>query len=170
MGIVLWAASGGMGAQSGSVRVPELHGTVLSGERVDLPGALEGKAGVLVVGFSQASRGEVTGWGKRLAGDYRDSTTVRYYELAMLTGVPRLLRGWVLKRVAAEVPERAKARFVPIYDHEGGWKSAAGYGRADDAYVLVVDSQGIVRWKYEGAAGDVQYGELKRQVEELQGR
>ncbi len=168
--MMLWAASGWMGAQTASVRVPELHGKVLSGEKIDLPGGLEGGAGVLVVGFSQASREAVTGWAKRLSGDYRDSTTVRYYEMAMLSGVPRLLRGWVLKKIAAEVPDRAKARFAPIYDHEGEWKTAAGYGKADDAYVLIVDGKGMVRWKYEGAAGDAQYGELKRQVEGLQGR
>ena len=73
--------------------IPALHGTALSGEKVDLPEVLKGKTAVLVVGFSQASRDEVTAWGRRLAGDYRESNAVMYYEMPVLAGVPKLLRG-----------------------------------------------------------------------------
>ena len=85
-------------------KIPALHGTVLSGEKVDLPEALRGKAGVLVLGFSKASRNEVAGWGRRLALDYRDSDTVIYFEMPMLAGVPRMLRGWVTGKIKEDVP------------------------------------------------------------------
>ena len=132
-----------------------------------LPGAFFGKTGVLVVGFSQASRTEVTAWGKRLAGDYRDSSRVLYYEVPVLASVPRLLRGWVLKKVAAEVPDRARARFLPVYDHEPEWRAAAGYSKADDAYVLVVDGAGVVHFRLQGEAGDAAYAEVKKRIEAM---
>ena len=147
--------------------VPAMHAVALSGDQVVLPGAFEGKAGVLVVGFSQASRAEVTAWGKRLAGDYRDSARVVYYEVPVLASVPRLLRGWVLKKVAAEVPDRARARFLPVYDHEPEWRAAVGYTRADDAYVLVVDGAGLVRFRLQGEASDTAYTEVKKRIETM---
>ena len=147
--------------------IPEVHGTALSGDKVDLPMALKGKEGVLVVGFSQASREQVRAWGKRLAEDYRESSKVIYYEMPQLAGVPRLVRGWVMKKISAEVPERAKARFLPMFDHEAEWRAVAGYGVADNAYVLVVDGDGVVRYRTEGAATDAAYGEVKRRVEGL---
>jgi hypothetical protein len=150
----------------GSGRIPVVHGTVLSGDAVDLPDALKGKVGVLVVGFSQASRGQVTDWGKRLAADYHGSQSVVYYEMPVLAGVPRLLRGYVLKKMSEDVPDRAKARFLPVYGQEAEWKAAAEFGKADVAYVLVVDETGAVRWHGSGGAEEALYAEVKRQVEQ----
>lgn len=148
-------------------RIPPLQGAVLSGEQVALPAKLQGKVGVLVVGFSQASRADVTAWAKRLAGDYRDNAGVLYYELPVLAAVPRLLRGWVLKKMAADIPDRAKGRFLPVYDHEAEWRVAAGYTRADDAYVMIVDGAGVVRFRTEGDANDAAYAEVKKRIEAM---
>ena len=164
---VLTVHTPGVKAQASGGQIPEVHGMALSGDKVDLPLALKGKEAVLVVGFSQASREQVTAWGKRLARDYRDSSKVIYYEMPQLAGVPRLVRGWVVKKIAAEVPDRAKARFLPLFDHEAEWRAVAGYGAADDAYVLVLDGGGAVRYRTEGAATDAAYGEVKRRVEGL---
>ena len=147
--------------------IPAIHGTTLSGDQVDLPQTLKGRAGVLVLGFSQASRGQVTAWGKRLAGDYRDSGAVIYYEMPMLESVPRLLRGWVLKKIGESVPERAKARFLPVVDHEAAWKAVAGVRSADDAYVLVIDGDGNVMERLQGPASDELYARVKMKLEAL---
>ena len=112
----------------------------------------------------------MTGWGKRLAADYRGSSSVVYYEMPVLAGVPKLLRGYVVKKIAEDVPERAKPRFLPVYAQEAEWKAAAGYGEADVAYLLVVDGTGAVRWHGSGAASDALYDEVKRQVEQAEGR
>ena len=149
-------------------RIPPLHAAVLTGQTVNLPDDLKGKSAVLVLGFSQASRDQVTEWGKRLAADYRGSAAVAYYEMPILESVPRLLRGWVTKKMAESVPDRAKDHFMPVSDHEREWKSAVFYSKSDDAYVLVVDSGGGIRSRLEGGASDVNYAEVKRQLQALQ--
>ena len=137
---------------------------------MDLPEQLHGRVGVLVVGFSQDAREEVADWGRRLAGDYRGTDAVAYYEMAMLGGVPRLLRGWVVGRIRDSVPDRARGHFLPVFDHEGEWKISVGYRKPEDAYVLVIDGFGVVRSRVEGAASDRGYADLKREVEALQPR
>ncbi len=148
-----------------STRIPAVHATVLTGQTVDLPGALQGKSAVLVLGFSQASREQVTEWGKRLAGEYRNSETVLYYEMPVLESVPRMLRGWVTRKMGESVPDRAKDRFLAISDHEKEWKAATGFSKSDDAYVLVVDSSGNVRARLQGPPNDANFGEVKRQLQ-----
>ena len=148
-------------AQAGLGTIPALHGTVLTGAKVDLPESLSGKAGVLVVGFSESSRAEVTAWGHRLAEDYRDSQSVVYYEMPVLAGVPKLLRGWVLKKVSEGVPDRARSRCLPVLDHEPEWKRAAGFTHDEDAYVIVVDSTGTVLWRTEGQMTEARFAEVK---------
>ena len=145
--------------------IPALRGVALNGDPVRLPEALKGKVGVLVLGFSQSARGQVTAWATKIAADYRDVSGVAYYELPMMGSVPRVLRGLVLRKISSDVPERAKRRFLPVYDHEPEWRAAARFGRAEDAYVLVVDENGVVRYNTQGDASERAYAEVKKRVE-----
>ncbi len=163
--LVLTAFSPAPNAQGEPHHVPALHGAVLTGAPADLPASLAGKRGVLVLGFSQASRDEVAAWGRRLAGDYRDSPAVVYYEMPVLAAVPKLLRGWVARKVSEGVPDRARSHCVLVMDHEADWKAAAGFTHDEDAYVLLVDSSGTVLWRTEGQADDTHYADLKRHLE-----
>ncbi len=155
------------GSGAAAVRIPEVHGVSFSGEGVNLPDGLRGKVGVLVVGFSRESRDAVTEWGKRLAADYRESPTVIYYEMPMLAGVPRMLRGFVVGKIKDSVPERARARFVPLMENEADWRALAHYKSGDDAYVIVVDERGVVLWQTHRAFSEAAYGAVKVRVEGL---
>ena len=154
-------------AQVSLGRIPAARGTVLSGQDVALPDAFRGKAGVLVVGFSQSSRDEVANWGRRLGTDYFDSPNVAYYELAMLAEVPKFLRGLVTRKIREQVSQHGQMHFLPVGDHEDDWKAAAGYGNPNDAYVLLVDGSGSVVWRTGGALTGPTYTELQRRIQNL---
>jgi hypothetical protein len=158
----------GLGTATAQV-IPPVHGATFSGSPVDLPADLRGKVGVLVIGFSQGSRGDVTVWGKRLAEDYYDSPAVLYYEMPVLASVPKLMRGFVTGRIKAEVSDRGKTHFLPLDDHEPEWRTLTHYAVPDDAYVLLVDSSGVIRWQEHGPATDAAYAALRQQVEALRG-
>ncbi len=162
-------AVNGLAAQdrSATVQIPEVHGTAFSNEAVNLPAALQGRVGVLVLGFSKASSAGSTAWGKRLALDYRDSTTVVYYQMPVLASVPSLVRPMVIHSIKSSVPAGEQARFVPVLDHETEWRALVHYGAPDDTYVVVVDGKGDVAWQTHGPVTDAAYGALKQQVEGL---
>jgi hypothetical protein len=155
------------GAQSTVVRIPEVHATSFADEPVNLPAGLKGKVGVLVVGFSKNSREADSAWGKRLAVDYRESPMVVYYEMPVLAAAPRMLRGMIVKSMKSSVPPSEQARFVVILENEAAWKTVTHFERPDDAYVLVVDSQGSVVWQTQGSPTDAAYAALKQHVETL---
>ncbi len=150
-------------------QIPIVHGTTLAGDSITLPDALHGKIGILVLGFSQHSRDQVTPWGKRLAADYRTAPDVLYFEMPMLAAVPRLLRSMVVHSLKSSVPERAQPRFLPVTEDEAHWRTLAHYSNtsADDAYVLLVDQTGRVLWQTQGAPTDATYTALHHQVEAL---
>jgi hypothetical protein len=151
-------------------RIPTVHGATFSDAKVDLPADLQGKVGILVVGFSQGSRDAVTAWGKRLATDYYGSTTVLYYEMPMLASVPRLLRGFVEGRIKASVSDRGRAHFLPLTEDEPAWRALTHYSAPDDPYIMLVDGEGAIRWQTQGAPADSSYAALKQQVEGLRPR
>jgi len=165
----VWVAAIWFGAVRASAqaaeRIPVARGTTLAGDAVTLPDALNGNAGVLVVGFSKASQGAVTAWGRRLAKDYRESQSVPYFEVAMLESAPRLLRGMIVHEMRSSVPEAERSHFLTLTEGEAAWRAVAHYGKPDDAYVLLVDGSGVVRWQMEGDATDTAYAALKLGLE-----
>ena len=164
VGLGLACGASGLYGQTATTRIPLTYGTLLSGEKFDLPEALKGKVGVLVLGFSRASGDAVAEWGKKLFRDYNGSTAVSYYDLSILEAVPGILRGYVVKKISESVPTVARSHFLPVLDHEKEWKAAAGYKPSDDVYVLVVDGAGVVRARVSGVASDSNFAEVKRQV------
>ncbi len=153
-------------AQNASTTIPRLSGTTFSGAAVRLPADLRGHSGILVVGFSQGSRDAVTLWGKRLANDYYSSPTVLYYELPILASVPKFLRGFVEGRIRSSVSDRGKSHFLPITEDESAWRALAQYDAAqpDAPYVLLVDSEGRVRWRTNTPPTDATYDALQHQL------
>ena len=147
--------------------IPAASGTTLSGDKVSLPQDLHGRPGVLILGFTQASREQATAWGKRLAVDFHDAPEIHFYETPMLAGVPRLLRGMVLKKIAGTVSENGKHHFLPLYDHEAEWRSAVQYSQPADAYVLLLDGSGNIRWRTQGALSEAADAELQRRLQAL---
>lgn len=155
------------GGQVMQGRIPAVHANSFSNEMVTLPEGLKGKVGVLVLGFSRGSREGTTVWGKRLSADYRESPAVLYYEMPVLAAVPKMIRGFVINQIRSSVPEQERPRFVVLLEDETAWQTLVGYKNADDAYIVVVDDQGVVRWQTHGAATDAAYGAMKQQVEAL---
>src|SRR5450631_2788068 len=92
------------GAQVPDTHIPAAHGTTLTGTAVALPAALKGKVGVLVVGFSHASQGEVASWGRLLEANSGKSNDVVYFELPMIGSAPKMLRGMIVKKMGSAVP------------------------------------------------------------------
>ncbi len=161
LAVLLLLSSLPLAAQPPSTQIPAIHADTLAGEHVRLPADLAGKSAILVLGFGKDARAQVRDWGKRLATDYFTSPTVLYYELPVVAGVPRLLRGLVMKQIATEVSDRGKHHFLPITDNESTWRALAHVTDPNQAYLLVVDSTGSVRWTTAGPLTDAAYTALQ---------
>lgn len=158
------ACTSNLPAQTPPNRIPSLHGETLTGHPIDLPAALDGKVGILIIGFSRESRAPAAAWGKRLAADFDRSPNILYFELPVLEDVPRLLRGVVLRAIARELSAPAQTHFLPITTNAAEWKSAAHFVKPNSAYVLVVDSAGNIHWQTSGDLTDERYTSLRHAV------
>ena len=147
--------------------IPEVHVLSFSGDRVDLPLMLQGKVAILVLGFTKGARAQATHWGRRLPTDYLYATDVLYFEMPMLEAVPRLFRSTVLRSIKAEVSPISQPHFAPIITDEQRWRTLVHFNRPDDAYVLLVDSNGLVQGRFQGEPTDAGYQDLKRRVDQL---
>jgi ATP10 protein len=147
-----------------SMRVPATHGTTLTGRLIALPDTLKGHVNILVLGFSHASQEQVANWGRLIAADYGKSTEISYFELPILASVPRMVRNFVVKRMESSVPFDERDHYIPVLEGEPAWRAVAHYDKPDDAYVLLVDSKGLVLWQMEGEATNAAYSNFKQEV------
>lgn len=149
-------------------RIPDVHVLSFSGDRVDLPAMIQGKVAILVLGFNKEARTQATHWGRRLPTDYLYTPDVLYFEMPMLEGVPRIFRGAVLHSIKSEVSPISQPHFAPLTTDEQRWRTLVHYTSPADAYVLLVDSNGLVQGRFQGEPTDASYQDLKRRVERLQ--
>ena len=77
--------------------------------------------------------------------------------MPVVAGVPRLMRGLVMKQIAAEVSDRGKHHFVPITDNEARWRALAHVTDPNQAYLLLVNASGRVEWTTSGPLTDAAY-------------
>jgi hypothetical protein len=104
-------------------------------------------------------------WGRLITADYGRSPGLDYYEIPMLGGAPKMLRGMIIKSMGKSVPADQRPHFMPLVEDDKPWRTVAKYWKPDDAYLLLVDGDGVVRWQIEGDATDAAYARLKEQLD-----
>jgi hypothetical protein len=141
---------------------PTVSAENLLGAKAELPGLVKGRTAVLAIGFTHASQSETKAWSQRIGRD------LDAYSVAVLQDVPRLLRGMVKGGIKDGVPQAQRDRFLLLFTGEKDVKQAAGFDRADDAYLVLLDRDGAVRWRFHGPVTDASLADLKSRAAALE--
>jgi hypothetical protein len=132
--------------------LPPVRGSFLTGRNVALPAAASGKTSLLLLGFTYGSRHAVERWGewsRKSMGGRRDVTL---FEIPMIGGLGRLGRWFIDRGMRKGTPAELHESVITVYSDTGDWKRRLGVTDAneDDAFLILVDGQGIVRWMHHG--------------------
>ena len=143
--------------------------TSLDGQSRNFPRDLPGNASVLILGFTRKSVDPTTAWERATRTSLVHPPEIGFFDLAMLAEVPGFARGWVMHLIRNKVPDVLKPNFVPITKDEAAWKRAAGFDAKapDDAYVLLVDRSGTVRWSTHEACTPERFALMSAQAHSL---
>jgi len=145
------------GAAFGQAGFPAIQGETLAGKKVELPGAFGAQA-VVIVGFTHGSQKQTKEWAQRLKGQSG------VWSIAVLEDAPRLVRGMAVHGIKSATPKEEYDRFVVVYKGEKELKEAAGFEKPDDAYLMIVDGKGAIRWRFHGPATDAAVQEVQGQA------
>jgi hypothetical protein len=161
-------ASGHAASEIAPLRVgdalPRLEGTFLTGRAAVLPAASSGKVTFIMVGFTYASRFPVETWGewfRKTAGTRGDVT---FFEVPMIGGLARLGRWFIDSGMRKGTPAALHDNVITVYSKAGDWKKRLGVSPAneDDAFLILADEAGVVRWLYHGKFDEAPAEDLKR--------
>lgn len=137
--------------------IPNIEGETLSGKKVSLPRELGSESALLIIGFTHSSQAQTKAWGVRVSGRFPT------WSIAVLEDAPRLVRGMISHGIKGSVPKEQYDRYLLVYHGEKELKQAAGFERPDDAYLLVIDKAGAVRWSFHGPETDAAMEQLAGQ-------
>jgi hypothetical protein len=64
----------------------------------------------------------------------------------------------------SDIPKEKRDRFLVIYSGEKELKEAAGFEAPDDAYLVLIDPNGEVRWRFHGPFSHTKLKEMSAQA------
>jgi len=150
--------------------MPRLEGKALSGQELVLPDAGHGHVALILFGFSKESGKYCKTWGTRFVQDYTKDPKVEAFTVAEMQGIPGFIKGMVVGSIRRDTPESYRGHFVPLFDGRQQWQNVVGFqsNAGDDAYLLLLDGTGVIRWRAHGRFNEALYTQLKQQVAKLE--
>lgn len=143
--------------------LPPIQGEYLTGRPATLPAACAGRTALLLLGFTYASRVPVEAWGEWFRKTIGIGPGVTLFEVPMLGGVARLGRWFIDSGMRKGTPAGLHENVITVYSGTGDWKKRLGVSSAheNDAFLIVIDEDGIVRRLHHGPFDATRADELK---------
>jgi hypothetical protein len=143
---------------------PVLNGKYLTGRNATLPADSKGKTALLAFGFTYDSRHAVEDWSNSFRRDFGTDSRVTFYEIPVIGGAAQLARWFIDSGMRKGTPKELHENVITIYGGTERWKKYFGYQRPDDAYLVLLDPAGTVRWHFNGKFDEAAYRELAAAV------
>jgi hypothetical protein len=153
-------------------RMPDLEGQTLTGRTAVLPQASAGKVTLVAMGFTYKSRFPVEAWADWYRTTIDPATPVTFFEVPMIGGMATLGRWFINRGMRGGTPTELHDQVITVYGGTGQWKERLSYSTSheDDAYLIVFDKQGVVRWLHNGVFDQSRADQLKELLTSLAGR
>ena len=144
-------------------RLPVLKGQFLSGRDAELPRASSGKVALVAMGFTYKSRFPVEAWGSWYRATIGSRTDVTFFEVPMIGGLATLGRWFIDRGMRSGTPVELHDRVITVYGGTGDWKKRLAYSaeHEDDAYLIVLDRDGVVQWLHHGGFDQARADDLR---------
>lgn len=147
--------------------LPKTDEVTLAGDQVNLESSLKGNTGVLILGFSKKSEGQVREWTKALLTEFSAEHSAVIFEMPILESMPRLVRGVAVRSMKSGSSPTEREHFLPVFHNEMQWKQVAQFSEPDNAYIIVIDREGKIVWREHGPIDDKRKTELIGRVRAL---
>jgi hypothetical protein len=143
--------------------LPQLSGQTIVNKPLELPVA--GKAATIVFSISRTAGKDARLWNERLMKDFPNA--VAGYQVIVLQSVPKMMRGLAMAGIRSSMPIAVQERTLVLYQDEEHWKLRLAVSDDKQAYMLLLGSDGRIRWKNTRMYAESEYAGLRSEVEKL---
>ena len=123
----------------------------LDGDSTTVPDGLAAGPRLLVIAFSKSARKQTDVWDSQLAAVCKGGT-LNCYDVAVVEGMPSFVMDMAIGRMRDKVPPAERAHHLLAMKGTADWLqlAAAPAAPGDDAYLVLLGSDGAVRWRGHG--------------------
>jgi hypothetical protein len=148
---------------------PVVTGSNLLRQKLQLPADLQGELNLLLIPFYQWHQALVDSWAPLAAELEMNTTGFRFYELPVIQRMNPFARTFINEGMRAGIPNQStRQRTITLYIDKAAFCQALELPGEDTIYAVLVDRQGHVFWKTQGAFSAEKGQELLAALEELQ--
>ena len=134
------------------MQFPTVNGSNLQRKRVTLPQDFQGELNLVLIAFQQWQQSQVDTWIPFARQLEATRPALRYYELPTIQRLNALARTFVNEGMRAGIPDPvARERTITLYVDKGAFRAALDLPDEANIFVLLLDRQGRVLWRAEGA-------------------
>ena len=152
-----------------AMRFPAATGSNLQRNKLMLPADFDGELNIILVAFEQWQQNTVNTWLPFVEQLEQDYDGVLYYELPVIRRMNFIARTFINEGMRAGIPDsKARDRTITLYLDKQAFRQALDLPHERDIYILIVDREGNVVWRTEGAFTPEKGEALTRTIEENQ--
>lgn len=134
------------------MKFPEVSGANLLRQKISLPDDLQGELNILFIAFQQWHQAWVDSWVPTARQLEQVFPGLQFYELPVIWKMNRLSQTFINEGMRAGIPNQAtRQKTITLYTDKEAFRQALDLPNEESIYVLVVDRQGDVLWRTEGA-------------------
>ena len=155
-----------MNQMSVPMRFPGVTGANLLRQKITLPDDLQGELNILFIAFQQWHQAWVDSWVPTARQLEQVFPGVQFYELPVIWKMNRFSQTFINEGMRAGIPNQTtRQKTITLYTDKGAFRQALDLPTEESIYVLVVDQQGNVLWRTEGAYSDEKGEALKKVIQ-----
>jgi hypothetical protein len=154
--------------QIGSV-LPHLEGEYLTKRKAVLPDDARGKVALLAFGFSPASQTSVESWTKPFSKKYKGNPRVTFFAIPMIGSMGKVAAPFILGGMRKGNPKEQWENLITVFGGTDSWKEGLHVKSDEESYVVLLDSQGVIRYLTSGSYSDARFADFTKKVDELAG-
>jgi len=134
------------------MKFPIVSGSNLQRKKLTLPQDFQGERNLVLIAFQQWHQTQVDTWIPFARQLEKTHPAVRYYELPTIQRLNTLARTFINEGMRAGIPDLvARERTITLYLDKRAFRETLQLPGEDDICVLLLDRQGRVLWRAEGA-------------------
>jgi hypothetical protein len=135
-----------------AMQFPAVTGSNLQRKKLALPQDFQGELNLVLIAFQQWQQTGVDTWIPFARQLEETHSGLRYYELPTIQRFNALARTFINEGMRAGIPDPvARERTITLYLDKNAFREALQLPGEDDIYVLLLNRQGRVLWRAEGA-------------------
>ncbi|MFC1563637.1 hypothetical protein ACFL6G_01815 [candidate division KSB1 bacterium] len=146
---------------------PSMKVKALSGKTVQYPVSLKGKVTLILIAFERNTQEKIDTWMMPFIEKYDKADDVLFYEIPMLKRRWKLMSPVIDRGMRSGIPSERHGNVTTFYGNINKYRKLLNMDDTSDAYVFLLDKNGIIQWHISGSATEERLRLLYEKTESL---